>query len=171
MDKIRELLEFEEIDATDDQIREAAMHQNISLENLTDENVLAIVAELKHPSSSNGLVVTNGNGKATKRKPATRKPKEDRLAKTPKLDNPIGNLARQVTEEVGNYVDAFKQASDAAAEIESDKVIEIVENHPNVFLEKLGEKARDYKGNPTFFRQRGEDDASALFGISFTTEA
>jgi hypothetical protein len=172
MERIKSIL-LEQGKTVPDSAIEAKLNEYGLDGEISEADAKAIAAELEPEAQpiSNGLAVSNGSGKATKRKPAARKPKEDRLTKTPKLDNPIGNLAKQVTEEVGNYVDAFRQASDAAAEIDSDKVMEIVENHSSLFLEKLGEKARDYKGNPAFFRQRGEDDAGAAFGISFTAEA
>ena len=169
MDKLHALLNERGKSFEDGELRAKVEGYGFNPDSLTDQDASTVADEL---APQNGLAAASGSGKAVgKRKPAAKKPKADRLTKTPNLDNPISNLAKQVTEEVGSYIGAFQQASDAAADVESDQVIEIIEQHPNLFLEKLGEKARDYKGNPTFFRGRGEEDAGAAFGVSFATEA
>jgi pantothenate kinase len=163
MDRIKELLEFEGIQATDEQIKALITSRNLNPEALSDEQAVQIVRDIK--VGTKALATTNGNVA-----PANQKPKAPsrgrKNAKEVSFKDSIVAAAKETEGDMASMEAVIRQNKQQYVDYRANSLADEIANTSTEVVEALTEKLLEVKGSPETFHQIGSDISAVLFPLS-----
>lgn len=161
MDKIKELLEFDDITATDEEIAQAANRCNVDLSNVSDDQAMAVIAELKKPSTSS--LTTAQQSAPTKSEPKQKRTRKN--AKQVSLTDAIVHAAKETESELSSMEDVIRSQKNAYVAVRSESLVNEIRNTSTEIVESVTEKLMGEEADTESFRQIGIAFSEALFPL------
>lgn len=163
MNKVKELLKFEGLAATDEQIIEVASRRNINLDEIDDDKAAEIVSSIK--SSVSTLAVNNGG--AT---PASSKAKGTgrgrKSAKQVSLKDAIVKAAKDTETELTTMETVIRQQKGKYIEQRSDALVNEIRNTSTEIVEAVTDRLMEETPDAETFQQIGTELGEGLFPLS-----
>lgn len=163
MDKIKELLQFENISVTEEQIRQLAAQRNIDINSVTDEDAVKLVSVLKAKQNTTALEVSNGASAPT---PAKKQPRGRKNAKQVALENAIKQAAKETESELGTFETNLNRHKGLYVSHRSDAIVAEIRNTSTEIVEAVTDKLVKEVADVDTFQQIGDEFGAGLFALS-----
>lgn len=165
MDRIKELLEFEGVRATDEQIRSVIHSRKLNVNDLTDDQVVQIVSDLK-----GGLTIVEPNKPSVPSKGG----KQNKKGRTKQLKNEVDqngfnesitHLAHVAKAEIDTVTNTLREGSEAWKEQTKQDWKEIILNTPVDAMNEMLEEAREEAADIDSFRTAAQSAIKNIFPL------
>ncbi len=168
MDKIEQLLQSHNIEASIEEVAKLCAQVGADIEQLSDKEAQAIAQHIIEQRSSSGKLVTNGKSKNGSGKLGKNSP---RRKSTPPLQGAIAKASQVSNQEIQSLEDVLNVGIDAYTTDKADQLLSTIRNAPKEVVSKFVEKAMEEEADVDSFREVGEQLVAGIFGISATNAA
>lgn len=166
MDKIKAILLERGKAVADSAISEKLTEYGIDDGDVSDADAKAIADELGGEAQSvvsNGLAVSDGNGKAPKAPAKTTKGRGRKSAKQVTLQDAIVHAAKETEAELSTMESAIRQHKDAYVAARTTSIVNEIRNTSTEIVEGVTEKLMQEEADVDSFRDIGNQLGANLF--------
>lgn len=138
-------------------------------DNLSDTEIQAIAQDIISANEKVGLTTAPTMAPAKGKK--GRMSRANRTERAIDDGTGIQNAMQQAAMESKGIIDGVEAVTQQAARVGAEQMLDIVADMPVQMLSHFERLAADHRGNPEFFRSRGEAIARRIFAFAVADEA
>ena len=164
MDRIKQLLQEQGKQTTDDAIQAKLSEYGIPEGQITEADAKTIAQELEPSAQSiSGLAVSNGSSAPT---PAKKQPRGRKNAKQVALENAIKQAAKETESELGTFETNLNRHKGLYVSHRSDAIVAEIRNTSTEIVEAVTDKLVKEVADVDTFQQIGDEFGAGLFAFS-----